>query len=188
MAHYFYEYVHPFYDGNGRTGRFIVCSYLSRKLDMMSAITFSATIANNKERYYRAFAEMSERLNRAEATFFIEQMLDIVVMGQEQLIEEIVEGKDRLEKAHELIEQCGLNDLENKVLYVLFQQYIFGSYVDNLSDNKIGDGLNKSRHVIKNAMDSLESKGYLAIKSKRPKSHVISESLKAKFEQEWSAY
>lgn len=188
MAHYFYEYVHPFYDGNGRTGRFIVCSYLSRKLDMMSAITFSATIANNKERYYRAFAEMSERLNRAEATFFIEQMLNIVVMGQEQLIEEIVEGKDRLEKAHELIEQCGLNDLENKVLYVLFQQYIFGSYVDNLSDNEIGDGLNKSRHVIKNAMDSLESKGYLAIKSKRPKSRVISESLKAKFEQEWSAY
>ena len=188
MAHYFYEYVHPFYDGNGRTGRFIVCSYLSRKLDMMSAITFSATIANNKEYYYKAFTNMSESLNRAEATFFIKRMLKIVIMGQKQIIDEIIEGTDRLNKAYELIRQCKLNDLENEVLYMLFQQYIFGNYVDNLADKEISDVLNKSRHVISKTMNNLENKGYVDIKSKRPKRHIISNNLKERFEKEWTAY
>lgn len=33
ITHYFFEYVHPFYDGNGRTGRFLLSSYLARKLE-----------------------------------------------------------------------------------------------------------------------------------------------------------
>ena len=66
MAHYFYEYVHPFYDGNGRTGRFILCSYLSQVLDPLTAITFSSTIAKNINSYYKSFTEMSDIHNRAK--------------------------------------------------------------------------------------------------------------------------
>ncbi|WMB29840.1 Fic family protein [Streptococcus didelphis] len=34
LSHFFFENVHPFYDGNGRTGRYILSRYLSRKLDI----------------------------------------------------------------------------------------------------------------------------------------------------------
>lgn len=49
IAHYYFEYIHPFYDGNGRLGRYIACVYLAYKLDPLTAISFSREIGKNKK-------------------------------------------------------------------------------------------------------------------------------------------
>lgn len=41
LAHFYYEYIHPFYDGNGRTGSLLISSYEARKLDKFTAIILS---------------------------------------------------------------------------------------------------------------------------------------------------
>ena len=48
LAHYFFENIHPFYDGNGRTGRYILSKYLSRKLDKFSGLIISKKINEDK--------------------------------------------------------------------------------------------------------------------------------------------
>ena len=66
VAHYYYEYIHPFYDGNGRTGRLLVCSYLSRYLERYSAITFSYAVNKNQSKGYKALGEIPSPLNKGE--------------------------------------------------------------------------------------------------------------------------
>ncbi|SON67933.1 Fic family protein (fragment) [Latilactobacillus sakei] len=69
IAHYYFENIHPFNDGNGRTGRYIACVYLGYKLDPLSAITFSSEVNKNKEKYYKAFKDVSNPNNFGEVTF-----------------------------------------------------------------------------------------------------------------------
>ena len=48
ISHYYFGYIHPFYDGNGRTSRFINSLYLSKEYDELTAISLSSMIENNK--------------------------------------------------------------------------------------------------------------------------------------------
>lgn len=61
IIHYQFETVHPFYDGNGRTGRIINILYLTYKglLDL-PILYLSAYIIKYKEDYYRLLAQVSK--------------------------------------------------------------------------------------------------------------------------------
>lgn len=61
IAHYYFEYIHPFNDGNGRTGRYIACVYLGYKLDPLTAIIFSSEINSNRKDYYKAFVDVENQ-------------------------------------------------------------------------------------------------------------------------------
>ena len=47
--HYYFGYIHPFYDGNGRTNRFISTAYLAKYFHPLVALRLSAVINNNKK-------------------------------------------------------------------------------------------------------------------------------------------
>lgn len=76
VLHYQFEAIHPFADGNGRTGRILMLLYLKQSglLDT-PAIFPSEYIMKNKEAYYRCLRHVTEN-NDWEA--FILYMLDMV--------------------------------------------------------------------------------------------------------------
>ena len=55
IFHYYFGYIHPFYDGNGRTNRFISTAYLAKHFHPLIALRLSAVIKNNKKQYYSFF-------------------------------------------------------------------------------------------------------------------------------------
>jgi len=66
VSHFLFEYIHSFYDGNGRTGRYLLALYLNRDLTIPTVLSLSRIIAENKNEYYKAFTEAEDKLNRGE--------------------------------------------------------------------------------------------------------------------------
>ena len=89
LMHYQFEAIHPFSDGNGRTGRILLLLYLklSGLLDI-PAIYLSEYIIKNKAAYYRRLRSVTEN---DEWEAFILYMLDMIE-------ETSVKGLERLNK------------------------------------------------------------------------------------------
>lgn len=90
IIHYQFESIHPFYDGNGRTGRIINILYLILKglLDL-PILYLSNYIINTKSDYYRLLQEVRDKNNWEEWIIYILQGIEKTSRGTIFLISEI---------------------------------------------------------------------------------------------------
>lgn len=87
VIHYQFERIHPFYDGNGRTGRIINVLYLVLKQLLDTPILYlSRYIISHKTDYYRLFNEVSLHEDWESFVLF---MLDAVIETSKMTIQTI---------------------------------------------------------------------------------------------------
>lgn len=151
MAHYQFEAIHPFRDGNGRTGRILCILYLIQKhlLDL-PILYLSAYILQNKDDYYW-------RLNGVTGTHiwksWILYMLEAVSQTAEYTIDKIIRIKHLMEKTQTLILKNRLPVNKMDVPRLFEQPYIRPK---NLLSEKL-----KSINTAKKYLTQLESLGML---------------------------
>lgn len=130
IFHYLLEYIHPFYDGNGRLGRFI-CSYLlAQELEPVTGYRISYTIKENIKDYYQAFTICNDPLNRGDLTPFLIMFLKIIEESVEKLKSSLREGFVRLNRSLQKIpELVRANDESLEELYsLLIQAALFSEF------------------------------------------------------------
>lgn len=116
IIHYQFESIHPFYDGNGRTGRIINILYLIlEKLQNLPILYLSNFIIKNKSEYYRLLQEVREKNNWEEWLLFMIEGVDVTARETISLIVQIRElmksYKHTLRDKYKFYNQDLLNNL-----------------------------------------------------------------------------
>ena len=175
ITHYYFEYIHPFYDGNGRFGRLIFSMYLARKLDVFTGLSLSYAIFSEKEKYSKLFLNTSNSKNFGEITFFLIGMLELIKKGQESIMKMLEDKIEKLNFSRNYLNNLNLSDLEKNIMFVYIQNYIFSN--SDLEDKELCKIINMSRPTLKNNIEQLIKKEYLTKISKKPITHVLSDKL-----------
>lgn len=175
ITHYFFEYIHPFYDGNGRLGRFILSSYLARKVDKFTGVSFSYAVRENRKKYLDAFIEVSDPKNKGDITHFVQTIYELVIEGQEKFIEELLELQFRYEHAKRYMQNSdSITDEEKKIVFYYIQNYLFDSFND-VEDRNIAEMIKVTMPTLNKRIKPLVEKGIIEQIKQRPSIHTLSD-------------
>lgn len=156
IIHFQFESIHPFYDGNGRTGRIINILYLIlEKLQNLPILYLSRYIIQNKSDYYRLLQEVREKNSWEEWILFMikavestsKETIDLII----QIRELMMNYKHKLRENYKFYSQDLLNNLfkhpYTKIEFVVndlnVSRITAANYLNKLAD----DGLLKKEKI-----------------------------------------
>ncbi len=184
VTHFMFENTHPFNDGNGRMGRYLLSQYLSKKIDSFTALSISSSIHENQNKYYKMFKNADKFENYAELTFFIGQMMNLIIEGQESVLENMSRLLSTLNQARDRLKQdldfADEENIEFEVLMIFVQSRLFS--VDSSLGIKDTDLINllynqntkKYKKIkIKGIIEKYEKLGILEKINGKPLQHEI---------------
>ena len=155
IVHYQFESIHPFYDGNGRTGRIINILYLVlHGLLDMPILYLSRYIIKNKADYYKLLNNVSFNNGLNEWVLFMLKGVEEIAMETIQVIKDIeqlmIETKEIIKSKRPKIYS---KDLLEALFYHPYTKRVF-----------IEEHLSVSRPTATNYLKELENMGILSSK------------------------
>ncbi len=129
IAHYQFETIHPFLDGNGRVGRLLITLYLvDKKLLSKPALYLSAFFEKNKSLYY-------DNLTIVRINNNLTQWLKFFLEGVRQTAENSIETFRAIIKLRRKVENEGIVRLGKKTkLAQLFLNYLYSNPIVRSND------------------------------------------------------
>ena len=126
IFHYLFGYIHPFYDGNGRTSRFISSYLLSREFEFLIGFRLSYTIKAHIKDYYDAFKECNSENNLGDLTPFIIMFLNVILESFENLYDALEKRSNQLSKYNDILDNAtNMSEGLKAFAFVLIQAALF---------------------------------------------------------------
>ena len=155
IFHYLFAYIHPFYDGNGRTDRFISSYVISKNLNPLVAYKFSYIVKKHKKQYYSMFSEINDPRNKGDVTPFIIQFLEFILEVEKELVDDVDRRLNDLTFFMNKIEQLKLDKFDKSVVFILLQNSLFDD--EGLTKDRISKIIKKSYNTISKAFNHIEA-------------------------------
>lgn len=152
VSHYLFGYIHSFYDGNGRTARFIAPYFLAEHFHYLPALRLSVAIKRSPKKYYSLFRDTTAELNCGDLTPFVfgflEMFSETFVEVQTLLKRKLVQ----LSKYREILKPLTpQDDLSQKIYEILLQSSSF--FGQGVSMEELIRLTGKSRNTIKDRLN-----------------------------------
>jgi len=141
VFHYEFEFIHPFSDGNGRTGRLWHTLILSKWNDSMVSVPIESMVRRHQEEYYEA---ISRSTANGDSGIFIEFMLGAIL--------EAVRNSavtNTIDSIH------GINGTEKRLLFLIAEGEFYTAAEASLL-------MGVSKRTIERSLASLKNKGLIA--------------------------
>lgn len=170
LIHYQFEAIHPFYDGNGRTGRILNILYLINEglLDL-PVLYLSRYFLHNKKAYYQGFRNVAEKEHWEEwISFFLDAVNSTAKMTQQKITTIL----DLMENVTAQIQEKAPEIYSKELIDVIFKMPY--CKIRHLEEAKIA-----KRQTASIYLQQLETMGLLqGIKKGREKYYINSPFLK----------
>lgn len=180
VTHFMFENSHPFNDGNGRTGRYLLSSYLANKLDHYTGLSISGAIHTDQSAYYKAFKQADNWENRADVTLFIQKIMEIISKGQTDMIINLNQLSDQLEQTLHKIESAFHDPVQCNIMYLLAQSKLFSENSETgIKDIELinvlyaSDSKKFHKNKIRSEIENLTNQGVITEIKKRPLQHLV---------------
>lgn len=159
LLHYFIAYIHPFFDGNGRTARTLFYfKAIKNDLKFVELLSVSANLKEHGKRYEKSFDLVKE--HELDMTFFIDFCLDSLIAALDKVERKV----SYLIEISSLIEKDRINS--NQVS--LLQRMALNKYRAT-SIEEYAEDIGKSREIARRELKDLLKKGYLKEEKKGKK-------------------
>lgn len=181
IGHYLFEYMHPFYDGNGRLGRFLSSVYIRNSYSYLTSLAVSRGAFIKKNDYYKSFKQTNDDINMGELNYFVDEFVKIIIKAQEDMKDLLNSNIAKLDKSLDWLNDEFADDkISLTVLFILSQDYIFSAgsgvsretILEELSSTGFG---NRTKNI--RSFDKLEGDGYIQRVKSRPITYKLDDSV-----------
>jgi len=176
IAHYYFGYIHPFYDGNGRTGRFIGSIYLKEGYSWLTAMSLSQGCNRERNRYLKAFDITNQISSQGEVNFFVDEFLSVMLEGQREILGNLVQKSDLLGGIMSKIENDdGLkNEDEKNIMGIMAQEYHFNPLSEGIGVSDLRAVFDYTDETIRVKLKGLFDRGFTEKIKGRPVKYLMS--------------
>ncbi|MBB3700458.1 Fic family protein [Flammeovirga yaeyamensis] len=130
FLHFQFECIHPYYDGNGRTGRILNVLYLMKMEVINSPILYlSSKINETKHEYYGHFKRMNNNEGFEKYAIYF---LNLITETAKETIRIIEDFKNKIEYVHESLRNSSGKAYDPRLVDLLFiQGYTRVEYIES---------------------------------------------------------
>lgn len=163
VFHFMFAYIHPFYDGNGRTNRFISSYMLTRSYNSLVGFRLSYAVKEHIKKYYKGFSVCEHPLNRGDLTPFVLEFSNIVIDAMESLSNALSEKEKAMREAEAAAKAVFPAVKKDERLYVVLKLLIRAAlFTDNgITADEILEAGNISNATAVAKRKTVEAQGLL---------------------------
>lgn len=158
LCHFIFEYVHPYYDGNGRLGRYLFTNGLLLENNIYSGLTISRAFSKEKNKYYKAFKVATSRYEFGCLNSYVITILDILIKETNNLIKELENKKETISL---ITDDLDMTNVEKRIYKFIKEMSLF-SYV-GVSNEEIMKETKVSKRSLINVIKKFKNNNMIKI-------------------------